>query len=335
MQTEQLMKRAIELSLQGTSFTYPNPIVGAVIAESSGQIISAGFHKGAEHAEVLAINNAKSIPADATLFVTLEPCNHFGKTPPCTDAIIESGIKNVVFATSDPNPVAAGGAQKLIAAGINVSFGLLAVDAAMANRAWLTKIEKGRPRFIWKIASTLDGKVAAQDGSSKWITSSQSRADVAKLRSHSDAILSSSKTVIADNPTLDSKGAGLNPYRIVMGQSKIDPASNIFNDLAETKVIESRDFVELLDFVKSEGFNQVLVEAGPNFGSSMLAAGLIDEIVIYLAPAILGSGLSSIADLGIKSIDQKLQLSLISQEVIDQDIKLTYQVETNALIGAK
>ena len=335
MPAEQLMKRAIELSLQGASFTYPNPIVGAVITDSAGQIISEGFHKGAEHAEVLAINNAKSIPADATLFVTLEPCNHFGKTPPCTDAIIASGIKNVVFATGDPNPIAAGGAYKLIAAGVNVTSGLLANEAAKANRAWLTKIEKGRARFIWKIASTLDGKVAAQDGSSKWITSSQSRADVAKLRSQSDAILTSSKTVIADNPTLDSKGAGLNPYRIVMGQSKIDSSANIFNDLAKTKVIESRDFAELLDFVKSEGFNQVLIEAGPNFGSALLAAGLIDEIVIYIAPAILGSGLSSVADLGIKSIDEKLQLSLISQEVIDQDIKIIYQVEANALIGAK
>jgi diaminohydroxyphosphoribosylaminopyrimidine deaminase/5-amino-6-(5-phosphoribosylamino)uracil reductase len=335
MQTEPLMKRAIDLSLQGASFTYPNPIVGAVIADSSGQIISAGFHKGAEHAEVLAINNAKSIPADATLFVTLEPCNHFGKTPPCTDAIIKSRIKNVVFATSDPNPVAAGGAQKLIAAGINVSFGLLAEDAAVANRAWLTKIEKGRARFIWKIASTLDGKVAASDGSSKWITSNQSRKDVAQLRASSDAILTSSKTVNTDNPTLDSKGLGTNPYRIVMGQSEIKSESNIFNDLAKTKVIKSRDISELINFVTTEGFNQVLVEAGPTFGSAMLAAGLIDEIVIYIAPAILGSGLNSVADLGIKSIDEKLQLSLISQEVFDQDIKITYQVEANALIGAK
>lgn len=334
MQPEQLMRYAIELSLKGASFTFPNPIVGAVIADSIGQVISEAFHKGTEHAEVLAINSAKSIPADATLFVTLEPCNHFGKTPPCTDAIIASGIKNVVFATSDPNPIAAGGANKLLAAGINVTSRLLANEAAMANRAWLTKMEKGRARFIWKIASTIDGKVAAQNGSSKWISSERSRTDVAKLRSQSDAILTSSKTVITDNPTLDSKGVGSNPYRIVMGQSKIDASSNIFNDLAKTKVIESRDFAELLDFVKSEGFNQILVEAGPNFGSAMLAAGLIDEIVIYIAPAILGSGLSSIADLGIKSIDEKLQLSLISQEVIDQDIKITYQLEANDLIGA-
>lgn len=335
MSAEQLMKYAIELSLQGQGFTFPNPIVGAVIAGADGKVISEGVHKGAEHAEVLAIKNANSIPADATLFVTLEPCNHFGKTPPCTDAIIEAGIKNVVFAVSDPNPVAAGGAQKLIAAGINVSFGVLAEQAALANRAWLTKIEKGRARFIWKIASTVDGKVAASDGSSKWITSEKSRKDVANLRAASDAILTSSKTVITDNPTLDSKGAGANPYRIVMGESPLDSKLNIFNDLSKTKLIKSRDISELINFVKVEGFNQVLVEAGPTFGSALLAAGLIDEIVIYIAPAILGSGLGGIADLGIRSINEKLQLTLISQEVIDQDIKITYQVEANALIGAK
>ncbi len=335
MPAEQLMKRAIELSLQGNGLTYPNPIVGAVIADADGTVISEAIHKGAEHAEVLAIKNAKSIPTDATLFVTLEPCNHFGKTPPCTDAIISAGIKNVVFAVSDPNPVAAGGAQKLIAAGINVSFGVMADQASLSNRAWLTKIEKGRARFIWKIASTLDGKVAASDGSSKWITSNQSRKDVANLRAASDAILTSSKTVITDNPTLDSKGVGANPYRIVMGLSEIKSDSNIFNDLAKTKVISTRDISELINFVTTEGFNQVLVEAGPTFGSALLVAGLIDEIVIYLAPAILGSGLCSVADLGIKSIDKKLQLSLISQEVIDQDIKLTYQVAANSLIGAK
>ena len=155
------------------------------------------------------------------------------------------------------------------------------------------------------------------------------------MRAVSDAILTSSKTVISDNPTLDSKGVGANPYRIVMGQSEIKSDSNILNDLAKTKVIKSRDIDELINFVTTEGFNQVLVEAGSTFGSALLAAGLIDEIVIYLAPAILGSGLSSIADLGIKSIDEKLQLSLISHELIDQDIKLTYQVEANALIGDK
>ena len=334
MSTEQLMQHAIDLAKKGQSLTYPNPIVGAVIADAQGKIISEGFHQGTDHAEVIAIKNAKSIPTDATLYVTLEPCNHFGKTPPCTEAIIAAGIKNVVFATADPNPIASGGANKLKAAGIKVTGGLLANEASLANRAWLTKIEKGRPRFIWKIASTLDGKVAAADGSSKWITSESARADVAKLRASSDAILTSSKTVISDNPTLDSKGLGKNPYRIVMGQADLNPSANIFNELARTKVIKSRQISDLLDFVGSEGFNQVLVESGPTFGSALLTAGLIDEIVIYLAPSILGSGLNSISDLGIKSIDQKLQLQLLAHEVIDQDFKLTYQVAAKSLIGA-
>ena len=334
MSTEQLMQYAIDLAKKGQSLTYPNPIVGAVIADAEGKIIGEGFHQGAEHAEVIAIKNAKSIPADATLFVTLEPCNHFGKTPPCADAIISAGIKNIVFATTDPNPIAAGGANKLKDAGIKVTGGLLANEASFANRAWLTKVEMGRARFIWKIASTIDGKVAAADGSSKWITSESARADVAKLRASSDAILTSSKTVISDNPTLDSKGLGKNPCRIVMGKSEIQNSANIFNDLAPTKVINSREISDLLDFVTSEGFNQVLVESGPTFGSALLSAGVIDEVVVFLAPSILGSGLSSIADLGIKSIDQKIDLQLISHEVIDQDFKLTYQVAANSLIGA-
>ena len=334
MSTEQLMQYAIDLAKKGQSLTYPNPIVGAVIADAEGKIIGEGFHQGAEHAEVIAIKNAKSIPADATLFVTLEPCNHFGKTPPCADTIISAGIKNIVFATTDPNPIAAGGANKLKDAGIKVTGGLLANEASFANRAWLTKVEMGRARFIWKIASTIDGKVAAADGSSKWITSESARADVAKLRASSDAILTSSKTVISDNPTLDSKGLGKNPYRVVMGKSEIQNSANIFNDLAPTKVINSREISDLLDFVTSEGFNQVLVESGPTFGSALLSAGVIDEVVVYLAPSILGSGLSSISDLGIKSIDQKIDLQLISHEVIDQDFKLTYQVAANSLIGA-
>ena len=334
MSTEQLMQYAIDLAKKGQSLTYPNPIVGAVIADAEGKIIGEGFHQGAEHAEVIAIKNAKSIPADATLYVTLEPCNHFGKTPPCADAIISAGIKNIVFATTDPNPIAAGGANKLKDAGIKVTGGLLANEASFANRAWLTKVEMGRARFIWKIASTIDGKVAAADGSSKWITSESARADVAKLRASSDAILTSSKTVISDNPTLDSKGLGKNPYRVVMGKSEIQNSANIFNDLAPTKVINSREISDLLDFVTSEGFNQVLVESGPTFGSALLSAGVIDEVVVYLAPSILGSGLSSISDLGIKSIDQKIDLQLISHEVIDQDFKLTYQVAANSLIGA-
>jgi diaminohydroxyphosphoribosylaminopyrimidine deaminase/5-amino-6-(5-phosphoribosylamino)uracil reductase len=335
MQAEQLMQRAIDLALLGLGKTYPNPVVGAVLADKDGQIIGEGFHQGAEHAEVLAIKNAGAIPAGATLFVTLEPCNHIGKTPPCTDAIIKAGIKNVVYAVKDPNPVAAGGADKLNAAGIKVAGGLLSDAAKAGNQDWLTKLAINRPRFVLKIAATLDGKVAAADGSSKWITSTQARADVAKLRSQSDAILTSTKTVIDDNPTLDSKGAGKNPYRIVMGTSEIDPTSNVFNNDASTELIKSQDFKELLNFVNQAGFNRVIVEAGPTFASALLTAGLVDEVILYLAPTIFGSGTNSIADLGITTISDRLDLVLIANEVIGVDIKLTYQIPHKEMAGVK
>lgn len=335
MQDQQLMQRAIDLSCLGLGKTFPNPIVGAVVADKAGQIIGEGFHEGAEHAEVLAIKNAGVIPEGARLFVTLEPCNHFGKTPPCTDAIIKSGIKNVIFAATDPNPIAAGGASKLSAAGIKVETGVLENLAQAANQDWLSKLANKRPRFIWKIASTLDGKVAAADGSSKWITSIATRADVAKVRSQADAILTSTQTVIADNPTLDSKGSGKNPYRIVMGMSALDSTLNIFNNDAQTQIIQSQEISALLNFVNEAGFNRVLVESGPIFGSALLAAGLIDEVILYLAPTIFGSGTNSIADLGINTINDRLDLTLSSHEVIGSDLKLTYQIPIKVQAGVK
>ena len=335
MQDQELMQRAIDLSCLGLGKTFPNPIVGAVLADKDGQIIGEGFHQGGDHAEVVAIKNAGVIPIGAKLFVTLEPCNHTGKTPPCTDAIIEAGIKNVIYAVTDPNPIAAGGAAKLSESGVKVESGLLAKSAQDANKDWLSKFANNRPSFVWKIASTLDGKVAAADGSSKWITSEAARADVAKMRSQADAILTSTKTVITDNPTLDSKGVGKNPHRIVMGNSSIDQKSNVLNDDAPTQIIKSQEFSTLIDFVNQAGFNRVLVESGPTFGSALLAAGLIDEVILYLAPTIFGSGTNSIADIGIKAITDRLDLTLVSNEVIGSDLKLTYQVPAKVHAGVK
>jgi diaminohydroxyphosphoribosylaminopyrimidine deaminase/5-amino-6-(5-phosphoribosylamino)uracil reductase len=290
MQDQELMQRAIDLSALGLGKTFPNPVVGAVLADKDGQIIGEGFHQGAEHAEVLAIKDAAVIPDGARIFVTLEPCNHTGRTPPCTEAIIKAGIKNVTYAVADPNPIAAGGAAKLKDAGIKVEAGLLAKSAQVINQDWLTKIAFNRPRFVLKIAATIDGKVAAADGSSKWITSEDARADVAKIRSEVDAILTSTKTVISDNPTLDSKGAGKNPHRIVMGTSAVDPTSNVFNNDAPTELVKSQDISALVSFVNQAGFNRVIVEAGPTFASALLTAGLVDEVILYLAPTIFGSG---------------------------------------------
>jgi len=323
LSAEAAMARAIECARLGLGKTSPNPIVGAVITSATGEFISEGFHSGTEHAEVIAIAAAKEIPAGSIIYVTLEPCNHQGKTPPCTQALIDAGITKVVYSVTDPNPIAAGGAEKLRNSGIEVVAGLLESEAAFVNRAWLTKIAKHRPRITWKIASTMDGKVAAADGSSKWITSELARADVAVLRSQTDAIVTSTATVKADNPLLTSKGLGKNPVRIVMGETEIASDSQILNSDAETVVIKSHNFQELILLSSQRGFNQILVESGPTFGTALLKADLVDEIVLFQAPTFFGSGTPSISDLGINSISQRLDFDIADVEVIGADLKIT------------
>lgn len=323
LSAEDAMARAIERSRLGLGKTFPNPIVGAVITTASGEFISEGFHRGGDHAEVVALKAAKEIPANSIIYVTLEPCNHHGKTPPCTDAIITAGISKVVYAVSDPNPIAAGGAQKLRAAGIEVVGGFGEIEAAFANRAWLTKISKNRPRITWKIASTMDGKVAASDGSSKWITGELARADVALMRSQVDAIVTSTATVISDNPLLTSKGVGKNPVRIVMGDREIAEASQVLNNEAETILVKSRAFQDLIEITNKRGFNEVLIESGPTFGTAILRENLVDEIVFFQAPTFLGSGTQSISDLGITNISDRLDFEIADVEIIGADIKIT------------
>jgi diaminohydroxyphosphoribosylaminopyrimidine deaminase/5-amino-6-(5-phosphoribosylamino)uracil reductase len=335
MSADAAMTRAIECARLGLGKTSPNPIVGAVITSATGEFISEGFHSGTEHAEVIAIAAAKEIPAGSIIYVTLEPCNHQGKTPPCTQALIDAGITKVVYSVTDPNPIAAGGAEKLRNSGIEVVAGLLESEAAFDNRAWLTKIAKDRPRITWKIASTMDGKVAAADGSSKWITSELARADVALLRSQTDSIVTSTATVKADNPLLTSKGAGKNPVRIVMGGSEIAASSQILNSDAETVVIKSRDLEEVITLAKARGFNQLLIESGPTFGTALLMAGLIDEVVLYQAPTFFGSGTPSISDLGIATISQRLDFEIADVEVIGADLKITLIKSANLEEGGR
>jgi len=323
LSAESAMARAIECARLGLGKTFPNPIVGAVITSATGELISEGFHQGTDHAEVVAIKAAKEIPAGSIIYVTLEPCNHQGKTPPCTEAIIDAGISKVVYAVTDPNPIAAGGTAKLRNSGIEVVVGLLESEAAFDNRAWITKIAKDRPRITWKIASTMDGKVAASDGSSKWITSELARADVAALRSQADAILTSTATVLADNPLLTSKGLGKNPVRIVMGEREIAPGSQVLNSDAETVVIKSHDFQDLISLSKEREFNQILVESGPTFGTALLKADLVDEVILFQAPTFFGSGTPSISDLGVSTISQRLDFEIADVEVIGADLKIT------------
>lgn len=312
------MQRAVDLSLLGRGRTSPNPIVGAVIANSHGEIVAQGFHEGREHAEVIALRELSSMSSDLTLYVTLEPCNHHGKTPPCSEAIIESGIKKVVYATKDPNPIAQGGADRLREAGISVHF-LDYSDASFANRDWLTKIRLGRPRFVWKVAASLDGAIAASNGSSKWITNDSSRLDVKHERSLADAILTGTGTVLADDPSL--LGEDRNPVRIVMGDREIPSEAKILSGDVETIAIQSRDVDELMTLVNQRGFNRIFVEAGPALGTALFKADLIDEILLYQAPTILASDRRFTQGLGISDISEQIRLSSEEITEFDGDIK--------------
>lgn len=321
------MARANSISLLGLGNTWPNPIVGAVLLNHSGEIISEGFHqRGAngsvgDHAEVVAIKSAGGKSAGATLVVTLEPCNHHGKTPPCTDAIIEAGIARVIYAVADPNPEAQGGHSKLVAAGIDVVVFDDKSEVEAANRAWLFKIKNHRPYISAKIASTADGFIAALDGTSKWITSEQARHDVAKLRNECDALITGTGTVLADNPSLTVRGLAPDvthrPVRIVVGSRVISRDAGIRDDSAPTHFVA--DIPALINYMGEQRFNRVMVEAGPTLTSSLLKAGLINELYLYQAPTLLGSGRSMVDGLGISSLSQRLDMKLHCSKIIEGD----------------
>ena len=327
-----MLKRANELACLGLGLTGSNPIVGAVIVGPAGEIISEGFHKSGPHAEVVALEQAGQSAKGATLYVTLEPCNHQGKTGPCTEALIKASIAKVVYAVRDPNLLASGGGKVLEAAGIEVVFNSEVSEIAQSNRAWLHKIKSNRPYFIWKIATTLDGRTAAIDGSSKWITGAESRAEVSKLRSESSAILIGTATALADNPHLIprnlEKEREANPARIVMGLREIPSDFNLHNDAAETVFLRSHDFSELLTLCNEREFNQVLVESGSELGTELLKAGLIDELVIFQAASLLGSGLSFIGDLGATNIKEKMDFLIRDVAQFGNDLKITLTKET-------
>ena len=327
------MQRAIALSEQGLGKTAPNPIVGAVIIDDDGTVIGEGFHdrmKSNDHAEVVAIANATKNLKGATIIVTLEPCNHSGSTGPCTQAIIDAGISTVVFAVNDPNSVASGGADRLRSAGIKVVEGVLKEEAAYANRAWLMKIKKNRPFFTWKVATTLDAKIAATDGTSKWITNETSRADVQILRRQADAILVGTNTVITDDPHLiprgDFAGYSHNPIRVICGEQELPKDAKIFDSAAQTVVVKSKDLDLLVEKLNELEINQVFVEAGMTLASAMVDHCLMDELVIYQAPTLLGSGKQFFAFDFPSTISNQMRLDHISTVVLEGDVKSVYRI---------
>ena len=310
--------------------TAPNPNVSAAIYGADGQLISDGAHNrtvSPDHAEVVALKKAGSAARGATMVVSLEPCNHTGTTGPCVDAIIEAGVSKVIYAVNDPNPVAAGGAERLGAAGIEVEF-IASPELEVIQGSWLHRITTGRPYFIWKVATTLDGRIAASDGTSQWISSEQSRADVQLLRSQSDAILIGTGTALADNPTLRPRIEGAaTPIRIVMGGRDVPVHFNLNDGKSQTIFLKSHSVDELLKALDYIPVNQVLVEAGPQLGSALMAADVIDEVVLYQAPIVLGEGKNWLEGIGISTIADARHLTLISSEKYGPDIKFRYRME--------
>jgi diaminohydroxyphosphoribosylaminopyrimidine deaminase/5-amino-6-(5-phosphoribosylamino)uracil reductase len=322
--------RLASLSAAHLGKTAPNPNVAAAIYGEDGTLISEGAHNrllSPDHAEVVAIKKAGDGARGSTIVVSLEPCNHSGATGPCVDAIINAGIAKVIYAVKDPNPIAAGGADRLKKAGIEVEF-IASRQLQEIQRAWLHRIATGRPYFIWKIAATLDGRIAASDGTSQWISSPESREDVQYLRAQSDAILIGTGTALADNPTLRPRIEGATaPLRIVMGNRDVPTEFNLNDGKSQTIFIKSRSTEELLKALEQTPVNQVMVEAGSTLGSALFAAGVIDEIVLYQAPLLLGSGKSWLEDIGVTTMKDSYALSAPSVTACGPDFKFRYRVE--------
>ncbi|MEK9811095.1 MAG: bifunctional diaminohydroxyphosphoribosylaminopyrimidine deaminase/5-amino-6-(5-phosphoribosylamino)uracil reductase RibD, partial [Candidatus Nanopelagicales bacterium] len=247
-----------------------------------------------------------------TAVVTLEPCNHTGRTGPCTQALIDAGIARVVCAQSDPHAIASGGADRLREAGIDVEADVEA-DAAMAlNREWSIAVARGYPFVTWKVATTLDGRVAAADGTSRWISGQESRRDVHRLRARCDAIVIGTGTVLTDDPTLTVRDAPApltgQPLRVVVGHTEVPQGARILDDAAPTLHLRTHDPRTVMNELAEREVRHVLLEGGPTLAAAFLAADLVDEVVWYVAPVILGAGPSAVGDLGIGTITEAMRL---------------------------
>lgn len=345
------MRRAISLAAHALGGTSPNPPVGSVVLDAAGRVAGEGFTApaGGPHAEVTALREAGGRARGGTAVSTLEPCNHHGRTPPCSRALVEAGVARVVYAVDDPVPGHGGGAAALRAAGIEVESGVLEADAARGNEAWLWAVRRGRPFVTWKYGASLDGRVAAQDGSSRWVTGEESRADAHRLRAQSDAVVVGSGTVRVDDPQLAVRHAEARhqPLRIVVDTEARTPATaRILDGAAPTLIAvaddadarhleeraevarlprgpEGLDLNALLQTLYARGVRSVLLEGGPTLAGSFVAAGLVDRVVAYIAPALIGGGgVPALAGAGAPSIDAAWRLRLDEVERLGPDVRL-------------
>lgn len=330
------MQRALELARQSPD-PRPNPRVGCVILSAAGEPLGEGWHDGPgqPHAEIVALRAAGSRAQGATVVVTLEPCNHTGRTGPCSQALIEAGVARVMYGQADPNPEAAGGAVALRAAGIQAEGGLDAESAQAVNPMWTFAMTQQRPLVRWKTAATLDGRVAAVDGSSRWITSSAAREDVHRLRSEVDAVMVGTGTLFTDDPELsvrlaDAPAPVNQPLRVVVGQRAVPAAAKarMAEPMSNFVHIPNRQPDYALTELFRRGAYSVLLEGGPTLARAFLRAGLIDAITWYTAPALLGAGREVVPSLGIASIDSALRFTVTNVRQVGEDVRIDMEPGT-------
>ena len=332
------MALALKLSKLGQAGVGANPMVGCVIS-SDDKIIAKDYHHqyGQEHAEINALNQIGHKAENCKLYVTLEPCSHHGKTPPCINAIIKAGIKKVYVATLDPNPLVSGRGVKLMKEnGIDVEIGLLENNAIEVNRGFFKRMKTGLPFITSKIAMSLDGRVAMRSGESKWITSEASRADVQILRSQNQAILTGSGTILNDNPMLTVRNKKLQskPLRVIIDSSNsiTDKSLNIFSSDSETLILNPTnskilkngkiDLKSALIKLGEMGINNVLLESGSGLNAAMMESSLIDEFIIYTAPVILGCDAQAMMKLPFKKMSEKISLNILELTQVANDLKI-------------
>jgi len=318
------MRRALELAQTPGVPLGPNPRVGCVLLDTQGNTVAEGFHRGAgsAHAEAAALAAAGELARGTTAIVTLEPCNHTGRTGPCAQTLVAAGVRRVVFAQPDPNPVATGGADTLRSGGVEVESGLLETEARAVNRTWTFAMDHRRPFVTWKFATTLDGRSAAADGTSRWVSSREARLDTHRLRALCDAMLVGTNTVAVDDPELTVRDEfdeplPRQPLRVVMGERDLDPDRRIFNDRADSLHLRTRDPLTALTELFGRDRQHVFLEGGPTLAAAFLRAGLVDEIVAYVAPMLLGAGRSAVADLGITTISDARHFEVTDVTVLD------------------
>lgn len=350
------MSRALQLARRGLYTTHPNPRVGCVLVVNN-QILAEGWHaySGGPHAEIIALDEAGEAARGADCYVTLEPCVHTGKTPPCTDALINAGIRRVVLAAIDPNPAVAGkGAEQLARHGITVATGLLEQQAQSLNCGFYSRMQKGRPYVRCKLAMSLDARTAMADGTSQWITGAAARRDVQHFRAQSAAILTGIDTVLADDPGLDVRDIDIGnrqPLRVILDRKlripkdakilRIPGQSIVFTVYgcpdrekalvdAGVQVIRidssgEKDFlVGVMRFLaREQQINEVLVECGPTLAGSLLQAGLLDELIVYMAPVLLGDEARPLFKLpGLCSIKDKIRFNYSDIRMVGQDCRI-------------